>query len=680
MKKRIRIFTAAFLSLTLFSGTAFASSGKVAGQKWVDSSVIGNVTAGMATDPKDDFALYVNRDWESSLQLRPSQAGASAFTEREDAVREQITGLITDGTDTSHEAELVSGLYGDYTDMSFRNSLGVEPVRPYIDAILKIGSMDELSRYISDPDTLPSYPFVSLGVYADNNNSMVKAVYVDATPLMLDDADEYAAISPTGKRKKAAGETEYIKFLGMFGIPENEARQRFRAMFDLEKKLASATYGISVRKQADYRQKTNNPVDFNSIVASSPNYPIAADLKPFADRGVTTFIHMEPKWLARLNELYTAEYLEAWKDKLLYTEMKDSVRYLNQDCLDIYDEYRNSVSGSSAKTDPAESGFNICSDRLDMAVGKMYADNCVDSKVKQDTETIIAEIRSAYRNRLLNESWLGGETRQKAVEKLDALTVRAAYPDDWSLYDYSSLNFRGKEQGGNLYEDIRAIEKFDNDKDVRESADPVDRRKWVCSPQTVNAFYDSSDNSINIPAGILGGVLYSPDAGEAANLGSIGMIIGHEITHGFDPEGSQFDKDGRMNNWWTDADRSAFAARTEKTNAFYSTFEPIRGLHVDGELTQGENAADLGGMATALDVAAGKENFDYHAFFESHATVWREQYPEEAEESWYRSDPHSPSYLRVNAVVQQFQEFYDTFGVTEGDNMYLKPEDRLSVW
>lgn len=463
-------------------------------------------------------------------------------------------------------------------------------------------------------------------------------------------------------------------------MPEEEAGQRYQAMFELETKLASAEDGTSVQKQENYEEVSYNPTNLSALLAATSLYPAAAVLKPYTDKGIRTFIVKEPKWYAKLNELYTAENLEAWKDILLYEAEQNMLTVLNQDCVNIYDEKMSTIYQKEYKTDPETAAYNRSSYLLDMAIGRMYCDAYVTGQTKQDVKNLINQVISFYRKRLAGESWLSAETRKKAIEKLDAITIRVAYPDDWSIYDYSGLNFKDRDEGGNLVENLNAIYRFDYEKGLKETGGTTDKRKWIMSPQTVNGGYYPADNSINIPAGILGGVFYDPDKSEASNMGGVGMTIGHEISHAFDTTGSQYDKDGNLKSWWTDEDRAAFRERVKKVENYYATFEPISGIHVDGELTRGETVADLGGMTCLLEIAKSKENFSYADFFSNLARKFKGKMTSGYVEMLLHEDPHAPHYLRINVTAQQFQEFYDTFGVTEGDNMYLAPEDRFLVW
>jgi putative endopeptidase len=289
---------------------------------------------------------------------------------------------------------------------------------------------------------------------------------------------------------------------------------------------------------------------------------------------------------------------------------------------------------------------------------------------------MVGEAVAVYRNRWKHTDCWRGYPRGR-IEKLDSLKIRVAYPDDGSLYDYSDLDF--PEEAG-LIEDVLAIRDKNRAQNVEKAKAEIDSDMWMTAPQTVNAYYLMTDNSINIPAGILGGDFYDPEGTDAEQMGSIGVVIGHEITHGFDTSGSQYDKDGNLNNWWTDEDHAAFEERTDKVSAYFSKLEVLPDVYVDGDLTIGETVADLGGLSCMLEIAKGTEGFDYEDFFTSFARVWKNQTLPNVLEMLVQTDSHPPGYIRTNATVQQVQEFYDTFGVGEGDGMYLAPDERLSVW
>ncbi|XCC63566.1 M13 family metallopeptidase [Christensenella massiliensis] len=495
----------------------------------------------------------------------------------------------------------------------------------------------------------------------------------------LSDADEYKSITDVGQRKKDAEEVMFKKLLARAGYSEEEAAGLWEAFFALETEIAQASIGNAEGASADIRDKAYNPKSAAELAELSPDFPLMEILKPYTDGGVDRFILTEPEWLAKMNELYTEENVEGFKAWLIYQTLTGTAGMLDQECLDIMTEYSGAAVGNAQMELPTEQlAYEMCSALFDMAIGKLYVESYVTEETKRDVTELVNDAVAVYRQRLEENEWLGDETKERALEKLDTLKVRVAYPDDWSLYDYS--DYALPEDGG-IIDDILAVREKAQSKKVDRAKAEIDKDLWMTAPQTVNAFYQPTDNSINIPAGILGGDFYDPNGTVEQQMGSLGIIIGHEITHGFDSNmGSLYDKDGNLSNWWTEEDRAAFKERTDKVGAYYAGIEVLPGKYVNGEYTIGETVADLGGMSCMLELAKGIDGFDYQTFFESWAKVWKLQESEETAEYMLQIDTHAPGYLRANVNVQQFQEFYDAFGVEEGDGMYLAPEERLSVW
>ncbi len=650
---------------------------------WIVSDIAGSVTADMNISVKDDFHAAVNKDWLSSSTIPSDKPQISTFTDRGDEVTEEILILLNDKTQTSHEAKLAQQMYHDYIDMDTRNALGMTPVLPLVADIQNIKTLADLTAYLtSDTDKIAGVP-MTIAVMSDFKNSTQNAVYIGAPTLSLKDMDEYRNITPSGERQKAAKAVAFQKLLVRAGYTEEETAKTLEAFSKLESDIASVCDGSSASLVPGYQDKIYNPVSTRELKELSPVFPITEFLQPYTDAGVDRFILAEYDWLAKMNELYTEENVEGFKALLLYDTLLDSVLILDQECMDIWEEYVSSVTGSSLHIDLNQTAYEKTSNLLTMAVGKMYADAYVQPKTKQEVEALITKVVSVYRTRLQNTSWLGEETRNKAIEKLDALKVRVAYPDDWSLYDYTDITLKSKEEGGSLLGNIMAVTEKNWKQSIKKAVTEIDSNMWLTAqapPQTVNAIYYYPDNSINIPAGILGGDFYDPKASEEKMMSTIGMIIAHEITHGFDTGGSQFDKDGNLKNWWTPEDRAAFENRTAKVAGYFDRFEVEPGVFVNGQRTIGETVADLGGLSCMMEIAAGMENFDYEAFFTGYAGLWKVQEYPNILEMLTRTDAHPPGYLRTNAIVQQVQEFYDTFGVTEKDGMYLAPEDRFAVW
>lgn len=637
-------------------------------------------SVGCAVDAplQDDFHGAVNRQWIANTTLDDTQVEVSAFTERNSEVQEQMLALIQDESQESHEAKLLRKLYRALMDMDTRNSLGIEPILPLVKDIRNIKTMDDLTVYLADQKNKIVISPMQVIVQADWKDSAHNAVYIGSADFSLDKVDEYSALTAVGQRKKEAATTFFQKMLIRVGYSEKEAAALNASFEAWESEVASAcTKDDPQQSEAEKRENYYNPMSLDQLKKLSPNFPVEELLKDYTDAGVTRFILTEPKWLEKLDAMYTEENLEGFRAFLLYNMLHAAAGLLDQECMDLLDEYNSTIAGSQVKSDLREISYALCSGLLDMAMGKLYAENYVAPETKQQVTDIVNQVVAVYRERLENNDWLGKETRTRAIEKLDALKIRVAYPDDWSLYDYSDLDFQ---ENDNLLDYMLMIRAKNQSQKTLKAVAEVNKDMWPMSPQTVNACYLFTDNSINIPAGILGGVFYDPSASREAQMGAIGMIIGHEITHGFDTTGSTYDKDGNLKNWWTDEDQAAFQERTKKVAEFFGKLEVLPGVYVDGYLTLGETVADLGAVSCMLEIAKEIDDFDYKTFFMSYAQIWRAQRLPNMTEVLVQTDPHPPGYLRTNATVQQMQEFYDTFGITEQDGMYLPPEERLTVW
>lgn len=668
------------LILLLVSGCSDTTKEMEQTTGWLVSDIVGNVTADTEIDYKDDFHLAVNKDWILGAKIPQTEVMVSPFTERMDEVKEQILMLLEKGEDNSHEAKLVRQLFRDLTDMDTRNALGMKPIMPYIEKILAINSIEELTDYYMNWKENP----VSSPVNADWLDSSKIRIFLGASKLYISNAAEHSKMMEVEKRMEAAQEVATKKLLIRTGFTDQEAQEIYDNLYSLETDIASVSMSNAELNSSEVSETSYNPVTLAELKELSPTFPITQFLKEYIEAGADTFILTESEWLKNMNELYTEENLPRFKAKLLVDIVFNTAKKLDQECIDIMDEYESALAGSVVVTDITDDAYSNLDSYLGMAVGKMYVDAYVSPETKETVTQIVKDAIDVYRTRLENNNWLGEKTRQKAIAKLDTMIIRVAYPDDWSFYDYSDLSLASVAEGGTPLDNLIRIENWKREKDFEKAIKGVkgttDHAEWLTSPQMVNAFYNPQDNSVNIPAGILGGIFYDPKASYEQQLGSIGVIIGHEITHAFDTIGSQFDENGNSSNWWTDEDQAAFQERTDKVAAFFDQFEVMPGIFVNGEMTIDETIADLGGFSCMLEIARGIEDFDYDTFFTAFARVWQQQtYPNNFE-TMVQTTPYAPNYLRTNATVQQFQEFYDTYKIKEGDGMYLAPEKRLSVW
>ena len=675
MKRKLCLF----LTLLMLLGciAAGAESAETLPAQWINSMVAGSVQEDTPTDPKEDFFLYVNKDWLLNTQLTETEYCITWFSDQEKSVRESVSELLSADFSEDHDIRQSQIFYQQYLDMDTRNALGADPLLPYFEEIEAISSMEELDAYLPKEDAFGA--LLQWGIAGDLVDSSRNVVWIEPVSLSLEDADEYQTLTDYGARKKE-GITRLLQSeLELCGYTEEEAAGHVENLYALEYALADSIYGSSVSKQSDYMQKIYNPFTLEELETMAPNLPLAELLAEPIAAGAEIFLVPMPDWLTCLNEFYTQDNLEVIKSFFLCQTASGAASMLDQAFMDCIDAYNSLLVGTEYHTDLEQTAYTTTNSFLPWSVGKMYAAAYGSEEINRRVEDLVDQVLAVYRTRLENNTWLGEETREMAVEKLDCLRVRVGYPQDWSPYELASLDLKTTEEGGTLLENYLLICNFQKEQSLETLNEAVDKEEWIATPQTVNAYYNPSDNSINLPSAILASVLEDGEVSDEVLLGTIGTIIGHEITHGFDTTGSQFDADGNLRNWWTDEDRAAFEELTAKVEAYYSAIEALPGKYVDGQLTIGETVADLGGLSCALEIARDIEEFDYAAFFQSFAEIWRLKTTPEMTEILL-TDEHPPHYLRANVNVQQFEEFYQTYDVQPGDGMYLAPEARLSVW
>lgn len=648
---------------------------------WVNSDITAADEASGRPSPQDDFHRAVNYEWLSTAKFKSGESRVNSFSERDDEVEEQIKGLLADGSIKEHEAELTQKFHKMLLEWDERNRLGTEPVIPYIARIEKIKTMDDLTAYLTDADD-PHFGSLLMraAVTPDGRDATNETVTIWPSSLLLSNADDYRAAELGGpaKRCKDANDIFIIKLLKKAGYDTERAKAMNDAVFRIEKKLSAKSMGLKALRMPEARRACYNVRTRKELAAASANFPLVAILDSLGYGESREFVLSEPEWLKNINEVYVQENLEDIKNLLIVKTLFSNANMLDREARGWAAERTNSIMGSSGSIPDETYAYEMVKSVLDEPLGRVYAGKYADPAVKERIEALIHRVVDYYREMLREEEWLSKKTREKAVAKLDALTVRAAYPEKWD--DFSELDFKDHASGGSLTEAAAAIIRFERKRDAKLVNTKVDKSKWIAAPYTVNAYYSASDNSINIPTGILGGVFYPKDGNTEGLLGGIGMVIGHEITHAFDTNGSQYDENGNMLNWWTEEDKKKFDARAKAISDYFSTLDVMPGVKADGELILSEAIADLGGLSCMAAIARGIEGFDYAKFFEAYAKVWRSRATKESEEYRIKEDVHPLPFLRTNVNVQQLQEFYDAFGVKPQDGMYLAPEKRLALW
>ena len=473
----------------------------------------------------------------------------------------------------------------------------------------------------------------------------------------------------------------YAMLLGKAGYEEKEAEEIIDNAYAFEEALAPAIMSTAESYAADAMERMLNKVTMEELAEMSPNDPIAEIIKA-AGLGNSERINLnEPEWLSKINEVYTEENLEKIKSYILVHTLLDFGDVLDEETFRELMRISNETSGITGSKADEELALSTVQIFLQTSLSKVYVSEYVSAEMRDDVTNIIKESIGAYRTMLASEEWLSDETKEKALEKLDYITINAAYPDKWE--DTDGLKITPKEDGGSYFNALTEIARYRMELQKTKVNTKIDREAWATDmPLTiVNAFYNPTDNSINIIAGILGGSFYNSDMTEEEKLAGIGVVIGHEISHAFDTTGAQFDKDGNFASWWTDEDYNAFGERAQKLIDYYDTIVPFDGgENYPGSNVQGEAIADMAGVKCMLLLAEEEEDFDYDAFFRAYASLWKGIYSREyCEQSAYQ-DSHPIDYLRVNVALMQQPEFYETYDIKEGDGMYMAEEDRIAVW
>ena len=641
---------------------------------WPDPGIEGNLPE--HPSPKDDLAAYLNYDWYKDVEIPEGYSAWSSFSQLGEDVRTQMLETLK-APDDSPDQQKAAALFAAVMDAKTRDAAGIGSIGKTLEAILQAQSLEELNKvFESDANLFYFTPLVVTNVAADAKNSDINVASVYAPYLSLQDSAEYAALTEQGARMKAANETFYKALLTHNGVDAAEADRLIADAFAWETQLAKGVYPVETSYREDYYTLTYNEYTPEALVELAPDVPLMTVFAKVGLEKASRFIVSEPEALKTLNSIYTEENLPGIKGYLATNLLSMTASYCDSFSDDASIAFSNAIYGSTGRKPDDVRAFSLCDSLFGELLGRVYAAKYSDKAAKEDVTAMVQEIFSVYKARLSAADWLSEDTQETAVEKLDNMMLRIGYPEVFR-YDWDKINIDGKKP---LIENAIAIVAEQTRQLYALVDQPVNKEVWSMSAHTVNAYYEPSDNSINFPAAILHPPFYDPSGSRSKNLGGIGNVIAHEITHAFDTTGSQFDKNGNMENWWTDEDRAAFKARTDKVAARYASIEVLDGEHVRGDLTIGETVADLGAVACTLDIVKTLENPDYKSYFGAWVGVWAQRITPETRDYYLKYDPHAPSYLRANVTLQQFDELYQTYDIQPGDFMYTALEDRLKVW
>ncbi|MGI5888432.1 MAG: M13 family metallopeptidase [Oscillospiraceae bacterium] len=631
-----------------------------------------------------DFNIAVNLDWMNGVEIPEGYSSYDEFIERQFEVSDQITALLADTSQASdssaqHDLDLVRRFYSMWLDWDTRNSQGYSYLIELLSPLMEAGTTDELTDYLSQQRTavMVMTPF-TVYTSVDPNEATRYAVMISATELIFGDAMYYQQMSYSDYQNEPYY-SEAAKYMVMrLGYTDSEAEEIIAGSFHFEKDIAEYMMTNEEYSASSSIDKENNPVTEEELTQIAGNFPIMEGLAAYGMDGADSYILLEPEWLNALGELYTDENVEEIKDYMLVSTLLYYQDVLDRETYETVQGVLNDINGIEGMVDDESAAGSCIDEYLGMQLGRAYCSEYADAETKQEALDLTERIIAEYRDMLENEAYLDESTKEGAIRKLDQMTLRISYPDVWP--DDSGLDFTAGEDGGTLLAAIEQIGNYNLEASSSTVNSPVTKTYWTSTPQEVNASYDPADNSITIGAGILGGSFFQSGMSDEEALAHIGFVIGHEISHAFDSSGRRYDENGALVNWWSAWDEKEYNQRAMKLMAFYDSIIPFPGGRCSGRLVEGEAIADLTSMKCMLYIAEKDSGFDYDTFFKEYASLWRSVSSLSDEEYLLTQDTHPLAYLRINAVVQQFDEYYETYGVEEGDRMYLDPDLRLIIW
>ncbi|EHI97388.1 Endothelin-converting enzyme 1 [Clostridium sp. DL-VIII] len=634
---------------------------------------------------QDDFYNAVNKEWLLSTKLQDGYISYGTFEEVCGKVNDDMLTIILDiqknkDKYNKNDDEIKAlNLYNNYLNIQKRNELGVKPIKKYINMVNEIESIEKLKDILGNNEFSYFQPLINLGVGPDYKDSNTNVLYVSRSNLGLGNSFYYKDNSENGKKIKDAYINYLTKLHTLYGESEEEAKNSAQTFYNMEKNVAQMIPSYEEdAKDEDRVLKSYNVYTVKELDKLVPNINFSKLLSNLNINKANKVIVENPEELRLVNSFITEKNIENMKRYLKTSILLNTDSLLTMQHREACDELRRIFYGVEPTDLNEGCGVKFVSCQLNEIISKLYVNKYFDKESKDDVENMSKEIIKNFEKRLKNNTWMSKATKKKALSKLEHVNVKIGYPEEWN--DYSDVEVKSYDEGGSLVDNVMNIYMSQSKRQFSKLDKPVNKSEWNMGACAVNAYYNALNNEIVFPAGILQSPFYDKNASKEKNLGGIGAVIGHELTHAFDNTGAQFDENGKLKNWWNENDYEEFISRSKKIVDYYSNIEINDGKHVNGFLTVGENISDLGGIACVLDIAKKTENPDLKALFENYATIWREVSTKELKEYLLNNDSHAPKKVRVNVVLSQFEDFYKTYNIKEGDEMYVKPEERVGIW
>ncbi len=633
---------------------------------------------------QDDLFRHVNGGWIAEAKIPAEYGSFGTFMELRDKALADLRAIIeeaakADDQSSGSEARKIGDLYSGFMDEKKVEELGLQPIH---DALAQVNAIKDKAGFLRTVAALQRQGvggLFRLFVTTDAKHSDREIVYLSQGGISLPDESYYRDPKFQPIRDAFVAHVERTFALAGRPDPAKAAKQ----VMELETRLAKSHWD---RVKSRDQTLSYNKKDRADLGTLTPGFDWSTYFDAIGAKYLAEVIVRQPDYLAALSRAYLEVPLDQWKTWLAWNVIHSAAPYLNKAMVNEDFEFARKLSGATELPPRWKRGVALVEGALGEAAGKLYVAKHFPPEAKARMQVLVKNLIEAYREDIQQLAWMSPETKKKALEKLAKFTPKIGYPDKWR--DYSKLEVRRDDLLGN----VRRANAFEHDRDLAKLGKPVDRSEWGMTPQTINAYYNPGFNEIVFPAAILQPPFFDMNADDAVNYGAIGAVIGHEVGHGFDDQGSKFDGDGNMNNWWTEADRKEFEKRAKMLIEQYNGFSPAQlpGQHVNGALTIGENIGDLGGLTIAFKAYKislnGKEApvldswTGDQRFFIGWAQAWRSKYREAELARRLATDPHSPTEFRCNGVVRNLPEFYAAFGVKEGDKLWLPPDHRVRIW
>ena len=636
--------------------------------------------------PQDDFYNYVNGTWAKTAKIPADKPTWGSFHILREKTDENclliLDNLLKENFAQGTEGQKIKDLYESFIDWKKRDAEGLKPIEGLLTKIDNIKTLADLQKYLEEVTPEGENSICAWGVYADMKDSNMNTVYLGNFSIGMG-RDYY---QKDNKENTEALQKYQDYVMAIFKVlKDDKAAEKAKQMVDFERSVAKLMLTNEEDRNPNLSYNPQTMAELSKLVKNINLPQLLKNVGVNTDKVVVSEIRLYKQYDKFINE----KNLPLIKDYLKYQLVADNASNLTKELDELsFNFYSKELQGQQEQRPMNKRALSVINGILGEAFGKLYVEKYFPPKAKEEMVTLVDYLKKSFAQHIKDVTWMSDATKEKALAKLNKFTVKVGYPDKWE--DYSKLTIEPAAKSV-YYTNLQRVNEWAYQKSLEKVGKPVDKTKWGMSPQTVNAYYNPLYNEIVFPAAILQAPFFNFEADPAVNFGGIGAVIGHEMTHGFDDSGAEFDGDGNLQNWWTPEDKKNFENATKALAKQYDQYEPVKGVFVNGTFTSGENIADLGGVNIAFDALQmylkDKGNVDKisnftqdQRFFISWGTVWRTLSTDKYLTNQVKTDPHSPGYFRSFGPLVNVDAWYKAFDVKEGDKLYKKPEDRIKIW